>query len=131
MIEKEQDKKNAKLNQNPRDEEIRQIRLNQDDEQRISSTEIRAKKRENSITSGIEKFLKAFKTKEIKPLHLDRHTNQQLETLGQYGRIHELQTYNNFALRRFTNLFQRDTKIRLQEVEVDNIDHHGLQELNA
>lgn len=40
---------------------------------RMSSGE-KIKKKENSITSGIEKFLRSFKTKEIKPLHLDRHT---------------------------------------------------------
>jgi len=52
----------------------------------MSSGEIKIKKKENSITSGIEKFLRSFKTKEIKPLHLDRHTEAQLLEMAQMGK---------------------------------------------
>ena len=37
-----------------------------------------------------------------------------------------MHTYQNFALRRFTNLFSRDTKLKLFELEEQNIDHHGI-----
>ena len=98
----------------------------------MSSGEIKIKKKENSITSGIEKFLRSFKTKEIKPLHLDRHTEAQLLEMAQMGKSQfEMQTYNNIALRRFTNLFCRETKIKLQELEEENIDFHSIQMLNA
>jgi helix-turn-helix protein len=75
-------------------------------------------RKENSITSGIEKFLNSFKTKEIKPLHLDRHTEPQLLEMGNNGKIKfEIHQYTNTAFRRFTNLFGRETRIKLQELE--------------
>ena len=93
----------------------------------MQQKELKAKKKENSITAGIEKFLRSFKTKEIKPLHLERHTEQDLLSFGQKGKLEfEMQTNNNFALRRFTNLFMRDTKLKLTELEEQNIDHHGI-----
>lgn len=117
-------------------QKLREHQMRQDSEgygdSRMTQNDMNQKKKENSITSGIEKFLRSFKTKEIKPLHLDRHTEGQLMELGVQGRVlFEFQSYNSVALRRFTNLFIRDTKIKLQELEDQNIDFHGIQMLNA
>ena len=48
----------------------------------------RLKTKENSITSGIEKFLSSFKTKEVKPLHLDRYEDEKLMEFGRNGRLY-------------------------------------------
>ena len=86
----------------------------------------RLKKKENSITSGIEKFLTSFKTKEIKPLHLDRYEDSHLANFGRNGWMFDMQSYNNLALNRFTNLFLSDTKLKLYEVDEANMGLHNL-----